>query len=110
MWAEITDGELTPHLLLATLEGFWHPEQAELLADYLPRYFAALPPVTARRDSPEIDRVLGRFGFPEYAVSAEVVALAEKLLAADDVRPALARFASDQLDETRRALRVRTGG
>ncbi|MGH3647765.1 MAG: ERAP1-like C-terminal domain-containing protein, partial [Micromonosporaceae bacterium] len=109
-WARITDGELTPHLLLATMEGFWQPEQAELLAEYLPRYFAALPSVTARRASPEIARVLGRFGFPEYAVSPEVVELAEKLLAADDVRPALARFISDQLDETRRALRARTGG
>ncbi|MGH3736518.1 MAG: aminopeptidase N [Micromonosporaceae bacterium] len=109
-WASIVDGDLTPHLLLATVQGFWQSEQAELLADYLPRYFAAVPAVTARRDSIEIDRVLTRFGFPEYAVSAEVVAQVEKLLAADDVRPGVARFLSDQLDETRRALRARTGG
>ncbi|MGH3712583.1 MAG: aminopeptidase N [Micromonosporaceae bacterium] len=109
-WAEIAEGELTPHLLMATVTGFWQPEQADLLAEYLPRYFDALPEITVRRASPEVDKVLGRAGFPEYAVSAEVVAMAEKLLAAHDVRPALARFVSDQLDETRRALRARTGG
>ena len=103
-WGSIAGDELSAHLLLATVEGFWQPEHAGVLAEYLPRYFAELPAVTARRGSPEIDRVLGRFGFPGYAVSHDVVTLAEKLLGRSDVSPALARYVADQLDETRRAL------
>jgi aminopeptidase N len=103
-WDSIVGDELSAHLLLATVEGFWQSEQAGVLEEYLARYFQELPAVTARRSSPEIDRVLGRFGFPGYAVRPDLVTMAEKLLGRPDVSAALARHVADQLDETRRAL------
>jgi aminopeptidase N len=107
-WRSIRgDTSLSPHDLEAMVRGFWQPEQADLLADYLPRYFAELPEISALRDSPQIDRVLGHFGFPGYAVTGEVVTLAEKVLAGGRLNPGLTRFVSDQVDETRRALRAR---
>jgi aminopeptidase N len=106
-WEAIrTDTSLSPHDLHATMQGFWQVDQADLLADYLPRYFAELPEISALRDSAEIDRILGHFGFPGYAVTSELVALAEELLASGRLSPGLVRFLSDQTDEIRRALRV----
>jgi len=106
-WESIrTDTSLSPHDLHATMQGFWQVDQADLLAGYLPRYFAELPEISALRDSAEIDRILGHFGFPGYAVTSELVALAEELLASGRLSPGLVRFLSDQTDEIRRALRV----
>jgi aminopeptidase N len=102
-----TDTSLSPYVVRAMLQGFWQPEQADLLADYLPRYFTELPDIAVRRDSAEMDRVLGLSGFPGYAVTADVVTLAGRLLTDVRLGPGLARHVSDQLDETRRALRVR---
>ena len=107
-WAAIRDDlSLSPHLLRATVEGFWQPEQADLLAEYLPRYFAELPEIAARRNSPQMDRVLADFGFPPMCTD-EVVGLAEKLLETD-LGAGLARHLTDQLDETRRAVAARHG-
>ncbi|MQA25751.1 MAG: aminopeptidase N [Micromonosporaceae bacterium] len=106
-WEALTGDRLTPHLMLAAVEGLWQPEHADVLTDYLRRYFAELPEITARRGSPEVARVLARFGFPGYAASAETILLGEKLLARADVTPALARYVADELDEMRRAARSR---
>ncbi|HEX6073801.1 MAG TPA: aminopeptidase N [Micromonosporaceae bacterium] len=102
-----SDMSLSPHALHATLQGFWQPDQVDLLSGYLPRYFAELPEIAVRRDSAEVERVLGHYGFPGYAVSSEVVSLAEELLNSDRLGPGLRRFISDHLDETHRALRAR---
>ena len=109
-WRNLVGEEMTPHLMLATVEGFWQPEHAEALADYVRRYFAELPEAVARRGSPEVARVLARFGFPGYAAGPETVGLAEKMLGRDDLTPALARYVTDELDEMRRAARSRAGG
>ncbi|MGH3657635.1 MAG: ERAP1-like C-terminal domain-containing protein, partial [Micromonosporaceae bacterium] len=110
-WASMMDDDsLSPYLLQATAEGFWQPEQATVLAPYLPRYFAELLTVTARRGSPEMDRMLCTYGFPRYAVGTDVVAWVEKLLARDDLTPVAARFLTDELDRLRRVLAARVAG
>jgi len=109
-WGSISgDASLSPYVVRAMVQGFWQPEQADLLADFVARYLTELPDIAACRDSAEFERVLGLFGFPGYAVTHEVVVLADKLLAGGRMGPVLARYVSDQLDETRRALRVRGG-
>src|SRR6185437_7479224 len=42
-WAVLREGTLSGYELAATAEGFWQADQAELLAGYVPRYFAELP-------------------------------------------------------------------
>jgi aminopeptidase N len=109
-WGSISgDPSLSPYAVRAMVQGFWQPEQADLLTDYVSRYFTELPDMAASRDSSEMERVLGLFGFPGYAVTAEVVRLADELLASGRLTAALARYVSDQLDETRRALRAQGG-
>ncbi|MFF9868641.1 aminopeptidase N [Streptomyces sp. NPDC013953] len=102
-----TDDSLSNYLFTATAQGFWQPEQADLVRQYVPRFYpdaAAL----ARRRGPAIAEAAGRHAFPAHAVDAESLSLGEQHLASDDLIPALRRKIVDQLDDLRRALRVRT--
>ncbi|MFF6775028.1 aminopeptidase N [Streptomyces sp. NPDC012637] len=106
-WSAMFDSDdLSNYLFTATAQGFWQPEQAELLRDYLPRFY---PDVTAmaQRRGPAMAEAAGRRGFPSYAVDAESLALGERHLAQDTMIPALHRQLTDQLDDLRRALRAR---
>ncbi|MEU8823869.1 aminopeptidase N [Streptomyces sp. NPDC048636] len=97
--------ELSNHLVTATATGFWQPEHHDLLADYLPRYFPAAAEVAARR-GPAIADAVARYGFPT-TVDSRTLELGEEWLRRDDLLPALHRRLADQLDDLRRALRVR---
>jgi aminopeptidase N len=103
----VNDGALSARLLVATAQGFWQPEQHELTEPYVPRYFAEMPGSMARRP-PGSWSQLTLFAFPQFAVSAHTVALAESMLARDDVRPVLRRAVVDSLDDLRRALAARS--
>ncbi|MBB5933561.1 aminopeptidase N [Streptomyces zagrosensis] len=108
-WTELFDkDDLSTYLATATAEGFWQPEQHELLRAYLPRYFPAVAEVAARR-GPAIAQAVGRFGFPQYAVDASTLRLGEECLRDANPIPALRRRFADELDDLRRALRVREG-
>lgn len=99
--------ELSGYLLSATAQGFWHPEQAALLAGYLPRYFPAVL-ATARCDAARA-RELARHGFPGHAVDAGTLLAGEQCLPDGAAAAGLRRLLADQLDDLRRALRVRAG-
>ncbi|GLV73813.1 aminopeptidase N [Streptomyces hygroscopicus] len=98
-------GELSNYLVTATVTGFWQPEHHDVLADYVPRYFPAATALGARR-GPAIADTVARFGFPS-TVDAETLRLGEECLADPDALPALRRRLADQIDDLRRALRVR---
>ncbi|MFI0778685.1 aminopeptidase N [Streptomyces sp. NPDC021212] len=102
-----TEGQapLSNYLVTATATGFWQPEHHDLLTDYVPRYFADAPAIAARR-GPAIADALARSGFPT-TVDATTLRLGEECLTAPDLLPALRRRLEDQLDDLRRALRVR---
>ncbi|MYR40855.1 aminopeptidase N [Streptomyces sp. SID5910] len=106
-WAAMfaTD-DLSNYLFTATARGFWQPEQADLVADYVPRYYAEAVAVAARR-GPAIADAAGRWAFPAYAVDADTLRLGRECLDAADPIPALRRKLVDQLDDLARALRVR---
>jgi aminopeptidase N len=97
--------ESSSHLLAATAQGFWQPEQAELLAGYVPRYFPAMAQAAARRGA-AIGRVLCRHGFPYHAVDAVALAAAQQCLDSGGLNPALRRLLADQLDDLRRAVGI----
>ena len=93
--------------LAATAQGFWHADQAGLLAGYLPRYFPALAKVAGRGDA-DLARVLCQHGFPHYAVDAATLQAGDQCLAAGQLTGSLARLAADQLADLRRSLTVRS--
>ncbi|MEV0003197.1 aminopeptidase N [Micromonospora sp. NPDC050980] len=107
-WEIVTrNTELSNRLVEATAEGFWQPEQAELTAGYVERYFADMPAATRRRTPWVADRVAA-LAFPRYAVAQPTRELAAALLARDDLTPGLRRRVVDLDDDLRRALVART--
>ncbi|MGW1651705.1 aminopeptidase N [Streptomyces atratus] len=100
------DDSLSNYLFTATAQGFWQPEQADLVRDYVPRYYPEATRLAARR-GPAIAEAAGRYAFPAYAVDADSLHLGEQALNNKDLIPALRRKLIDQIDDLRRALAVR---
>ncbi|PSK63726.1 Aminopeptidase N [Micromonospora sp. MH33] len=107
-WEIVTSNtDLSNRLVEATAEGFWQPEQAELTAGYVERYFADMPAAARLRTAWTADRV-ATLAFPRYAVAQPTRELAAALLARDDLTPGLRRRVVDLDDDLRRALIART--
>ncbi|MGC5021955.1 aminopeptidase N [Micromonospora sp. DT47] len=107
-WEIITrNTDLSNRLVEAAAEGFWQPEQVELTAGYVDRYFTDMPEAARRRTPWVADRVAG-LAFPRYAVAQPTRESAAALLARDDLTPGLRRVVTDADDDLRRALVART--
>ncbi|MGA4842591.1 aminopeptidase N [Streptomyces sp. G45] len=98
--------DLSNYLFKATAQGFWQPEQEDLVRPYVPRYFEEAVPVAARR-GPAIASAICHHAFPLHAVDDDTLRLGERSLARPGLAPALRRGLADQLDDLARALRVR---
>ncbi|WP_240139956.1 aminopeptidase N [Streptomyces sp. MUM 178J] len=96
---------LSNYLFIATAQGFWQPEQAGLVRDYVHRYYPDSVALAARR-GPAMAEAAGRHAFPAHHVDAEALRLGEKCLRDDEMTPALHRKLADQIDDLRRALAV----
>ncbi|RLV09021.1 aminopeptidase N [Streptomyces griseocarneus] len=99
--------ELSNYLFIATAQGFWQPEQLDLLRPYRDRYHRDAAALAARRGAAIADAA-GRHAFPGPFVDDETLRLGEACLATPDLTPALRRKLVDQLDDLRRALKIRT--
>lgn len=97
---------LSNYLFIATAGGFWAPEQHELLRPYVARYFDEVPALAAAR-GPALAAAAGRHAFPAAFVEEETLRRGEACLADGDPPSALRRKLVDQLDDLRRALRIR---
>ncbi|MEU8518484.1 aminopeptidase N [Streptomyces sp. NPDC048577] len=107
-WSRLFDSDdLSNYLFTATAQGFWQPEQDELLKDYVARFYPAAIALGDRR-GPAMSEAAGRHAFPAHMIDRESLALGETHLRDDTMIPALRRKLVDQLDDLRRALRVRT--
>ncbi|KUM76597.1 aminopeptidase N [Streptomyces griseorubiginosus] len=104
--AMFTRDDLSNYLFTATAQGFWQPEQADLVRQYVPRYYDDAVALAARR-GPAIADAVGRWAFPDYAIDEDTLRLGETCLRDADPIPALRRKLTDQLDDLGRALRVR---
>ncbi|HEX5303493.1 MAG TPA: aminopeptidase N, partial [Streptosporangiaceae bacterium] len=102
-WTVLREGTGSGYELAATAEGFWQADQAELLAGYVPRYFAELPALDGA-----LARIWGRHGFPHHAAEAAAVRAGERCLEAGGLGGSLRRLLADQVDDLRRALAVRS--
>ncbi|WP_405596500.1 aminopeptidase N [Streptomyces sp. NBC_01410] len=103
-----TTDSLSNYLFTATAQGFWQPEQADLVREYVARYYPDSVALAARR-GPAIAEAAGRYAFPLHAVDEDALTLGEECLSNTDMLPALRRKLVDQLDDLRRALSVRAG-
>ncbi|MFE6893253.1 aminopeptidase N [Streptomyces sp. NPDC057694] len=98
--------DLSNYLFTATAQGFWQPEQADLLRSYIPRYFTDATALAERR-GPAIAAAVGRYAFPEHAIDTDTLRLGEQCLANDNPSPSLRRRLADQLDDLARVLKAR---
>lgn len=96
---------LSNYLFTATAQGFWQPEQRDLLASYLPRYFPDAAALAARRGH-ALARAAARHAFPRGFTDPRTLRLGEHHLATATLHPTLRRGLADQLDDLRRALRL----
>src|SRR5262249_22977603 len=102
--------------LTATVQGFWQADQAELLAGYVPRYFAALAETAAAGPAggtvppgaAGLVRALCRHGFPHHAAAAAALRAGGLGLAAGALTGSLRRLLDDQLEDLRRSVAVRS--
>ncbi|MFG2999548.1 aminopeptidase N [Streptomyces sp. NPDC048340] len=101
------DDSLSNYLFTATAQGFWQPEQADLVRDYVARYYPEAVSLAARR-GPAIGEAAGRWAFPGHAVDEANLRAGHACLATPDLTPSLRRKLADHLDDLSRALRVRT--
>ncbi|MEU9123814.1 aminopeptidase N [Streptomyces sp. NPDC048506] len=97
---------LSNYLFTATATGFWAPEHHDLLRPYVARYFTDAPALAAAR-GPALAEAAGRYAFPATVIEEDTLRLGEACLADSDPTPALRRKLVDQLDDLRRALKVR---
>ncbi|MFE5945577.1 aminopeptidase N [Streptomyces sp. NPDC056480] len=105
-WSALFDtDDLSNYLFTATAQGFWQPEQAELVREYVPRFYPAAIALGARRGA-AMAEAAGRYAFPSYAIDQESLTLGEHHLT-DEMIPALHRKLVDQLDDLTRALKTR---
>ncbi|GIM98096.1 aminopeptidase [Paractinoplanes toevensis] len=104
--AIVSDVSLSNRLVEMTASGFWHPEQLDLLAPYVPRYFAEMPAMMRVRGGMSAERTAG-YAYPELAVGAETRRLAAELLSREDLDPILRRVVQDADDDMRRAVEAR---
>ncbi|QPP09408.1 aminopeptidase N [Streptomyces bathyalis] len=106
--AMFVSDELSNYLMRATAQGFWQPEQGELLEEggFAERYFPDAVPVAARRGA-AVAAIVGRMAFPRTVVDEAVLRRGADFVDGEGVTPTLRRELVDQLDDLRRALRVR---
>ncbi|GIG71573.1 aminopeptidase N [Phytomonospora endophytica] len=106
-WQAVLHGtDLSNHVLRATADGFWRPEQRELLEPYVARFFAEFPAAIDAR-MPWEKMHLTAAMFPSLAVEARTAELAAEMLSADGLAQEFRRTAADRLDDLSRAVRVR---
>ncbi|MGW6566184.1 aminopeptidase N [Streptomyces sp. NPDC054975] len=106
-WSRLFDtDDLSNYLFTATAQGFWQPEQADLVREYVPRFYPAATALSARR-GPAIAEAAGRHAFPAYAIDQDSLTLGESHLTDPALTPALHRKLTDQLADLHRALNIR---
>jgi aminopeptidase N len=106
--AAMFDESLSNAVMRATVAGFAHPLQGELLAPYARRYFETIGKVWAARTS-EIaqDLVVGLFPSWSSTITHETVRLADDFLATQNPPPALRRLVIEGRADVVRALQAR---
>jgi aminopeptidase N len=105
-WRAVFEDDTIPNAVHeAMLQGFWHPAQRELTADYVERYFADIRPLWDRRPG-EIAKNAVQYLFPPVVEPRTLVA-ADAWLAAPEQPAPMRRLVFEGRDGIARALRCR---
>ncbi|MGA5134740.1 aminopeptidase N [Streptomyces olivoreticuli] len=86
--------EVSNYELLALADGFWHPEQADLTAEYVERFFTELPMAAAHYGDMTLDLLIKHL-YPKHSATPQTLAAAERLLARPGLPAALRRAVDD---------------
>jgi aminopeptidase N len=106
--AAVNDDSLSNAVMRATIGGFHHPMQGELLAPYTNKYFASVGQVWSRKTSEMAqDVVVGLFPTWSTAINEDTVQLADEFLADSEHPAALVRLVSEGRADVVRALNAR---
>ena len=98
----VRPSDASAYEVYATAEGFFRPGQEELTAPYVERFFTEIGGTAEFRKGWALGRVTG-LAFPDLAVDARTVGLAERALAGELADP-VRRELVDGLDQLRRAV------
>jgi aminopeptidase N len=106
-WESIMrDPTLSNYQLWSLSEGFWQPEQLELTAPYVERFFAEMPDAAKLRGDLVLDVLLRSF-YPRYAASEQTLQWAAELVGQQDISLPLRRRVQDFTDDLRRVVNAR---
>jgi aminopeptidase N len=97
-WARMfEDPHVSNRVFFTAAEGFWDPEQVELVHPYVARYLAEAPAV-ARARGQAFSQLVGRHAFPKIPLGEADLAAVQAALAGD-VPTVLRREWEDHLDD-----------
>ena len=102
----VEPSELSAYELYATARGIFQPHQSDLVAAYVPRYFAEIG-ATARFRSGWSLAEVATSAFPHYTATRATLELAEATLAGEpgsDLAAPVRRSVVDATDRLRRAV------
>ncbi len=94
------------HLTAAAMSGFHWPQQRQLLAPYVERFFEVLPAVARERDREFTQAFFGQL-FPHHVIEPALLERSRAALAAVDGEPLLSRLLRETNDDLQRAIRCR---
>ncbi|MFC4334190.1 aminopeptidase N [Salininema proteolyticum] len=104
-WKTMFHSGATPYLVAAVGQGFWQPEQRELVSGFEERWLDEASNVKGTA----MAMTLARQAFPLNTAGKSMVDRTGAWLARPDLNPSLRRGVSDKLDELERAVAVRGG-
>ncbi len=105
-WSQAIDDDTLSNIYTrAVVAGFDRPGQAELLSQYVDKYFAAVPEVWSRRSS-EVAQTVVNGLYPSWEITPEALAKADEFLA-NDHPAALKRLIIEGRAGVERSLRAR---
>jgi len=105
-WASVVESdELTNYVQEAVIAGFQQADQRELLAPYLPKYFAAVKGIYETRSHEISQQIIGGL-YPSYLVEQGTLDATDAWLADADPAPALRRQVVEARAGVERALKA----
>ncbi len=105
-WMQAVESDELPNALLAaTVAGFNHPEQRQLVRPYVPLYLDAVPRVWAQRTTESAKTIVARM-FPRVLADEDTAATVRSWLETAEVPDAPRRLVVEGLADLERALRA----
>ncbi len=103
-WSQLIDRDDLPNAMQEkTIAGFVQPDQRELLAPFVDRYFAVISDIWANRTNESAKRLVVGF-YPSLIVEPSTLARTDRFLAQEAIAPALRRLVLEGRDLVARAL------